>query len=109
VKIIGRTADGALVEASDEELARIVGFDDVSHKEVDKFTSNPIGSSGYRWQRQFIVGMEIKVSPMWDWMKKARESFSKIKQSAELVRATAAILEQAPPAALVQPSEEPNG
>lgn len=102
MKVIGRTDKGALVEATDDELARVSGVAYTSM--VDTTLTHREGVSGYSsgW-RAFNVGVEIQVSPMWDWMKAAREQFAKIISTATMLTGVAEILMHAPPVALVEP------
>src|ERR1700722_7670791 len=106
MKIIAHIGnDRVLVEAGTQEIARIIGLDGTSSlDEKDARIDDP---RAYRWERQFKIGTEIAVSPMWDWMKKAREQLEKITSTAKLVAGISEMLEHAPPAALVEP-EEPN-
>lgn len=104
MKVIGRTGNGILVEATDDELSRVSGVAYTSS--VDKTLTHREGVSGYSdgW-RAFNVGAEIQVSPMWDWMKTAREQFEKITKMATLLHGVAEILANAPPPALVESEE----
>lgn len=104
MKVIGRTANGVLVEATDEELARVSGKGYPGS--VDKTLTHREGVSGYSdgWAA-FNIDAVIHVSPMWDWMTEARKQFGKLASTANLLRGVAEILENAPPPALVEPEE----
>lgn len=104
MKIIGRTKDGVLCEATDEELAHISGVAHVGN--IDKTKLHRVGVTRYSdgWL-ELNIGVEIQVSPMWDWMTKARDTFKKITDTGKLLHGLADVLENAPPEALVEPDE----
>lgn len=105
MKVIGRTENGVILSATNDEVARICGFPYPAAAPADLITAKP--TERYcASQRVFRVGVTVEVSPMWDWMTKARESFKKLIQGAAMLRGVADILENTPPLALVEPEEE---
>jgi hypothetical protein len=92
MKILGFAADGAIVQMSGKELARILGHDSVGW--------GPLNS-------RVSVNVEYDVNARWDWTKKAITAYEKIKASTGMLRAAADILDQAPPPVLRE-DEKPN-
>lgn len=104
MKIIGRSGDRRiLLEAHEDEIARIAGYPYVG----EELPSVERMSDGWGYKYRFMLGAEIAVSPMWDWMKAAREQFEKITATGKLLQGVAEILANAPPPALVEPEEQP--
>jgi len=103
LRVIGHTRDGVLLEATNEELGRIIGYDSVGDLPAgDERVKN---SNDFRWERTLKLGTVIQVSPMWDWMTVVRAQFKKVLATAKLLAGIAEILENAPPVALVEPEE----
>jgi len=97
MKIIGFTTDGAILQAGGEEVAHLMGHDDVYN----------VGKSGWGTIREKVsVGTEFEINAQWKWLRKAQQAYGKIKESAGLLRAAADILDQAPPEALREPEKQ---
>lgn len=99
MQIIGITKGGAILSATTQEVARIIGTDSMYGVARDMIAD----PNANIWEKQFKVGTEIKVDAMWDWMKKARETFKKIEDTGKLLFGLAEVLSHSPPAALVEP------
>lgn len=104
MKVVARTKSGVMVEMTDEELAHVAGYNSTTEAgTADK--TRIANTNDHSWNWRFRLGVEIQVSPMWDWMTKARDTFKKITDTGKLLHGLAEVLENAPPAALVDPDE----
>jgi len=84
MKIIRLTHEGCILQATDDELARIAGFHSSFYAQR--------GQPGWTRERRPIVGTEVAISPMWDWMAKARDALSRLEGAAEMARGASAVL-----------------
>src|SRR6266576_3676851 len=96
MKVIGFTSDGAIVEMSGTELARLMGHESVYELGKDERR----GGWDYKLRDKVALNSEYQINEMWDWMRKARDAYDKIKASSGLLRGAADILDKAPPPAL---------
>lgn len=106
MKIIAKTSERTyLIEAHENEIARITGHHSIGKESPG---AQDMGSTGYgNRSYAYPIGTVFEVSPMWDWTTKAREQFAKITSTSKMLHSVAEILENAPPAALVEPAKEP--
>lgn len=84
MKVIGKTTDGFIIEASEREVSRLIGF--YSGAE----TGHP----------KLVVGAEIKVSEMYDQLYALRNNRNTLAKEAEKLRMIAGLLENSDPVAL---------
>ena len=104
MKIIGRNRDGLIVEATDHELARIMGHDQPPQPNESGCTTAPV--EPYSHRTRFKDSAVIHVNDMWDWMTEARKAIAKMHECANIARAAASILDRAPPESLTNPTNE---
>lgn len=97
MKIIGRTAHGYIVEASDIELANAAGYD--ACPQAPGWMPDP----GSHWRGVFKIGTEFKPRETHTYLGKLRENEDKVRQSETLLRALADMLHTALPTTIIPP------
>lgn len=96
MKVIGKTQNGFLVEASEDELAKCAGFETTWHMPIIKD----------RHPRTWHLGDEIKVTETHTYLGKLRANERQVKDSAQFLRAMADMVAGALPSTIV-PAEPP--
>lgn len=81
MKVIGKTDHGVLLEASRDELARLVGY----------FSGFQMDRSGQR----IGIGDEIQISKMYDQLYDIGRKTKELAEAAKLLRSAASLVEQA--------------
>lgn len=100
MKIIGRTASGYIVEASDIELANAAGY--ASYAQTPGWVPEP----GSHWRGAFKIGTEFKPIDTHKYLNNLRDNEDKVRQSETLLRALADMLHTALPTTIIPPTPE---
>lgn len=98
MKIIARTGDGYLVEASGGELASAAGY---GHpKEIPGWLSERYDS----WRGHIPIGTVIEASRVHEYLSQLRKKEAEIKQCEGMLRALADMLARALPTTVIPPA-----
>lgn len=101
MKVIARTANGYLVEATADELANAAGYNSAYG------APGAIRRDGqYSYEYAFPIGTEIKPAATHVYLQKLREHEEKCKSSAAFLRGMADMLDAAMPTTIVPPEPE---
>lgn len=106
MKIIGKTKDSFLVEATHEELLRAAGC-----RDMEEFVKQNGGEyvdqkSGYKWDWKFQIGATLDIVSTYEWVQKLRAQEKQILASADILGNLSEMLRQGIPSAIVPPPEQ---
>lgn len=103
MKILGRTANGYLLEATERELANASGY---SHYELGIWkratASNRIGLDN---RADLCIGTELDVGPALDFLTKLRDHEKRARDAAGVLKHMAEMIEGGLPTTVVAPED----
>ena len=101
MKIIGKTVDGYIVEATGEELAKAAGY--YGLREIPGVKQISTGYGGYLYE--LPVGTKILPSRTHNYLNALRDNEDKVRQSEGMLRALADMLRAALPTTIILPRD----
>lgn len=106
MKIIGKTENASLVEATHEELLRTAGCSDMEDFMKQNGGTYVDQKSGYKWDWKFQIGATFDIVSTYEWVQKLRSQEKQILASADILGNLSEMLRQGIPSAIIPPPEQ---
>lgn len=95
MKVIGKSEDGYLIQASESDIANLFGFGWSGEEKYKQLLKDELGD--YRARNGNLIGLEIKASVAYrrlSWLRKRASEFDRL---CKQLRSTAEMIEQHEP------------